>query len=127
MIRSLALACLSGFAMAAAACAPVPADTAQAAPAPGAPPVVTADSSCAAQGGTMRPVCRMRTVQCVVKHPDAGKPCRDKADCAGRCLSSNMTTPPGTPTTGQCADNNDPCGCRQEVRGGVATAALCVD
>lgn len=115
-------------AIALAACAPTPQ------PPPAAP--VTAvqtvsspppDSNCAARGGTVRPVCRSRALQCVLNHSDVGKPCRDRTDCAGRCLAADTNQQPGKPVTGQCAATSDPCGCFQEVRGGVAMPALCVD
>ena len=33
----------------------------------------------------------------------------------------------GAAATGICAANNDPCGCKQKIEDGKATAAICVD
>ncbi|WP_029086155.1 hypothetical protein [Brevundimonas aveniformis] len=81
---------------------------------------------CAAAGGTMRPVCMMGTVQCVVPYADAGRTCRDGDDCQGDCRAETMEPQRG-PVTGRCQANSDPCGCYANVEDGRVDAALCVD
>ena len=81
---------------------------------------------CTAAGGTMRPVCMMGTVQCVVPYADAGRTCRDGDDCQGDCRAETMESQRG-PVTGRCQANSDPCGCYANVEDGHVDAALCVD
>jgi len=81
---------------------------------------------CQAVGGTMRPVCMMGTVQCVVRYSDAGRTCRDGDDCQGACRAESMSPSQG-PVTGRCQATSDPCGCFANVEDGRVDAALCVD
>ncbi|WP_374347248.1 hypothetical protein [Phenylobacterium sp.] len=112
------------LAAALAACAP----TAEApTPTPTPPPVDDAQA-CAAQGGTIQPVCRRQVPACVIAYKDAGKACRDDADCQGRCLYEG--DPPAdreAAVTGQCQANSNPCGCFAEVEAGRYTRGVCVD
>lgn len=111
-------------ALAIAACAPQ-ARVADAAPAP-----VTAAASdaasCAAQGGAIRPVCRMQRPMCVIAYSDAGKACRGDADCQGKCRAPEGAVP-GREVTGICQADSDPCGCRADVENGIAKPGICVD
>lgn len=81
---------------------------------------------CQEAGGTMRPVCRMGSVQCVVTYSDAGQTCRDGDDCQGDCRA-DVGTQAGTPVTGRCQATSDPCGCFANVEDGQVDGALCVD
>lgn len=85
-------------------------------------------AACAKVGGELKPVCRMQMPICLIAFKDAGKSCTDGAQCAsGRC-KVEMSAPDAPPaTSGQCAANNDPCGCFQLMEDGVAQAALCAD
>lgn len=83
-------------------------------------------AQCQSAGGTMRPVCMMGTVQCVVRYSDAGRTCRDGDDCQGSCRATMMNPPPG-PVTGRCQETSDPCGCFANVEDGRVDAAMCVD
>lgn len=83
--------------------------------------------ACAAAGGEVRPVCRRGLPACVLSYSDAGKACTDKADCQGKCLVTGEAPAAGTPAQGQCQANDDPCGCRTEVMGGVAQLGICID
>lgn len=114
------------------ACAPPAAPEAGGPPAsaPGGGPVIaphqmTADQ-CASSGGTMRPVCMLGRVQCVIPYSDAGQPCRDGDDCQGDCRAPEMG-PSGAEVTGRCQASSDPCGCFANVEDGRIDAALCVD
>jgi hypothetical protein len=71
----------------------------------------------------------MQQPACVLKFADAGKACKDGDDCAGDCLAKNDAgfAPTGATATGVCAVNDDPCGCKQTVEDGRATAAICID
>lgn len=105
------------------ACTPV----APTPPGPGPGSGGTTDSAaCTAQGGTMRPVCRRQTMQCVIAYSDAGRTCRDGDDCQGDCRAE-VGVEAGTSVTGQCQATSDPCGCFTTVEGGRAQAGLCVD
>jgi putative hemolysin len=114
--------------------APAPAEPAPTATAPvPAEPVSPAPSadqtSCIAKGGEWRPVCRMQQASCVMTFADAGKTCADGDDCAGDCMAPNSAgfAPTGATVSGVCAVNDDPCGCKQTVEDGKATAAICID
>jgi len=63
---------------------------------------------------------------CVVPYKDAGKTCRDSADCLGQCRTDNAVNI-GESTTGLCQANNIPFGCFTEVKNGRAQPGLCVD
>jgi hypothetical protein len=116
-----------------AACTPAPAsDPAPAIPPVEAPPVAppTDDAAaCTAKGGSWQPVCRMQQPACVMTFADAGKTCSDGDDCQGDCLARPDAefAPDGAATTGICAANDDPCGCKQKIEDGKAAAAICVD
>ena len=125
-------------ALAIAACSPAeppapaePAATPAPAPAEPASPAPVADqASCTAKGGEWRPVCRMQQPACVMTFADAGRACKDGDDCAGDCMAPSAGggfAPDGAAVTGACAVNDDPCGCKQTVVDGKATAAICID
>ncbi len=71
----------------------------------------------------------MQQPACVLTFKDAGKACKDGDDCAGDCMapSSGGFAVAGSSVTGVCAVNDDPCGCKQTVEDGKATAAICID
>jgi hypothetical protein len=115
-----------------AACTPAPAsDPAPATPATEAPPAPLPEdqsAACTAKGGSWQPVCRMQQPACVMTFADAGKECSDGDDCQGDCLAKPVADfIEGGPATGICAVNDDPCGCKQKIEDGKATAAICVD
>lgn len=118
-MRMTSLLATAGLALSLmAACAP-------AAPAP-APAAQSADASCAARGGTMRPVGRLQRQTCVVPYADAGKTCSDKADCQGACIAEGNLEAQGA-TTGQCQKTNVQFGCYAKIVGGKSTGAICID
>jgi hypothetical protein len=90
---------------------------------------LTADpAACTRAGGAIQPVCRMGNPMCVITFADAGKSCTDGAQCgSSRCYAGTPVTSSGGAATGQCAANNNPCGCNQRVEDGVALSTLCVD
>ncbi len=51
---------------------------------------------------------------------DAGKPCLDKADCLGNCISTSETT-------GECQRLKQQFGCFSTMQKGQKDATLCVD
>jgi hypothetical protein len=71
----------------------------------------------------------MQQPACVMTFSDAGKPCTDGDDCAGDCMAKTDAgfAQTGATTPGLCAVNDDPCGCKQTVEDGKATAAICID
>jgi len=84
--------------------------------------------ACSDRGGTWRRVCLMGTWSCVMPYSDGGKSCKDKKDCQGQCrYQGDGVSAPGTPVTGVCQRDSDPCGCFAEVRDGKLQPALCVD
>lgn len=85
-------------------------------------------AACKARGGEVRPVCRRQVPACVVRNADAGQRCTDKSQCAGRCLVDNAQPgAPGDAATGRCEEDNDPCGCKIEVKNGKVAGGACVD
>jgi pimeloyl-ACP methyl ester carboxylesterase len=85
-------------------------------------------AACKARGGKIRPVCRMQKPACVTRYPDAGNRCSDKSQCRGRCLvDSERPLKPGDPASGRCEEDDDPCGCKIEVKNGKLAGGVCVD
>lgn len=84
--------------------------------------------ACRARGGEVRPVCRRQVPRCVVRHPDAGQPCTDSSQCKGRCLVDGARPlESGEAAKGRCEEDDDPCGCKIEVKNGKVTGGICVD
>jgi hypothetical protein len=99
--------------------------------APGQGPSTAPDidaGACAANGGTVKPVCRMRKPACIFAYSDAGKSCTDSEQCKGRCVAADGAMPePGGAVAGVCEADNDVCGCSTEIIDGKAQAGRCVD
>lgn len=84
--------------------------------------------ACAAKRGEIRQEGLLGTWRCVVPYADAGKACRDKADCEGKCLlPPESTAATDEEATGACQANDSPFGCYAEIVDGRVAAALCVD
>jgi hypothetical protein len=116
----------------AAACQPVPEKSDIGfgnEPKPVAVPESAAAADCIARNGTMQPVGRMQTMQCVVRYADAGKRCTDSDQCAGECRTADVTArpTPGAAVAGICQADSNRFGCFTRVEDGKAEATLCVD
>lgn len=114
-----------------AACQPMPEkgtiDTTDVPPAV-AVPNTGPSQTCAQRGGTMKPVGRAQTVQCVVSYSDAGKRCTDGDQCQGDCRLEAAPFPQaGASATGQCQAESTAFGCYAKVEDGKAQPAICVD
>ena len=97
-------------------------------PAPVAIPESAAAADCIARHGTMQPVGRMQTMQCVVRYADAGKRCTDSDQCAGECRTADAARPAqGATVAGVCQADSNRFGCFTRVEDGKAEATLCVD
>jgi hypothetical protein len=84
--------------------------------------------ACAAKGGEIRQEGLLGAWRCVVPYADAGKTCRDDADCEGKCLlSPDSEAATGAEATGVCQANDSPFGCYAEIVDGKVAAAICVD
>ena len=72
---------------------------------------------------------RLLIAACVIAFSDAGKPCRDGADCQGNCIAATEQAQGGSgaPATGICAADDNPCGCKTTIEDGRAQATVCVD
>jgi putative hemolysin len=90
-------------------------------------PGQSAEAACAARGGSLQPVGRLQTLQCVVTYADAGKTCRADSDCAGDCLAERTDLAPGAAAVGRCAADSNTFGCRTPVIDGKAGPTLCRD
>lgn len=112
---------LSAFALLAlAACAPMTEG-------PTTAPTVDI-AACTANGGEVKPICRMQKPACIFTYKDAGKACTDSDQCEGRCVAADGAMPEGGATVaGVCETDNDVCGCSAEIVGGKAVAGRCVD
>ncbi|WP_333592567.1 hypothetical protein [Brevundimonas sp.] len=114
----------AALALIAASCAPapIPGDT------PARPVQSLSSSECAARGGTMTPVGRMQTMQCVVTYGDAGKACTDGGQCQGDCRAQpDATLREGQSARGVCQATSNRFGCFTTIKGGKAEATLCID
>jgi hypothetical protein len=91
-------------------------------------PESAAAADCIARNGTMQPVGRMQTMQCVVRYADAGKRCTDSDQCAGECRTADAARPAeGASVAGICQATSNQFGCFTRVEDGKAEATLCVD
>ncbi|MGV8929708.1 MAG: hypothetical protein ACOH1E_08140 [Brevundimonas sp.] len=88
-----------------------------------------AAADCRARNGTLQPVGRMQTLQCVVRYADAGKRCTDSDQCAGECRTTDVTDRPdeGAAVAGVCQADSNRFGCFTRVEDGKAEATLCID
>lgn len=112
----LVLLALVAGPLAAASCAPAPT------------PEEIAAANCATRGGAMQRVGRMQTLQCVIKYPDAGRPCRTGSDCMADCRTDgNVAVLEGRETTGVCQADSNRFGCFTTIEDGRAQPTLCVD
>ena len=82
--------------------------------------------ACEARGGEVRQEGMLGMYRCVTPYADAGKECRDDADCEGKCLATDDAMV-GEETTGACQANDSPFGCYAEIKDGKITDAICVD
>ncbi|OFX04334.1 MAG: hypothetical protein A3E78_14560 [Alphaproteobacteria bacterium RIFCSPHIGHO2_12_FULL_63_12] len=82
--------------------------------------------ACAAAGGAVRQEGMLGMYRCVKPFADAGKACRSKSDCEGKCLATDDAAPDAE-VTGACQADDSPFGCYAEVEGGKVQAAICVD
>lgn len=81
---------------------------------------------CAAVGGRVRPVGKAAMPTCVIPYLDAGKSCRDSAECMGMCITAPVAA--GTHLKGTCSpDSGAVFGCYSEVKRGKALLGICVD
>lgn len=85
------------------------------------------DQSCQAKGGTLRRICLMGTISCVLKYADGGKSCSGKAQCLGQCRFEGAPLPPAASVVGVCQRTTDPCGCFATVEDGKVQGMRCVD
>eukprot|EP00808_Paulinella_micropora_P024038 g43979.t1 len=83
-------------------------------------------AACTAQGGKIQRSGMLGWERCVQVYPDANQPCADGKDCYGQCVVDQFVEA-GQKTMGKCQQTDSPFGCFQQVRNGVAEAALCVD
>ena len=74
---------------------------------------------------------------CLIRYSDAGRVCKGKTDCLGRCLNESAAfwdavpkdlNPIGMAAPGQCEAADYTPGCYFEVEGGkISTPGICVD
>jgi hypothetical protein len=106
-----------------AACVPAPS-----AETPVAPAADSGAAACGKAGGTMKPVGKLRSLQCVIAYSDAGKACSSGSQCAGDCRADpGADAVPGRKVAGFCQATSDRFGCSTRVEGGVAQATICID
>jgi hypothetical protein len=82
--------------------------------------------ACAKAGGEVRQEGMLGMYRCVKPYADAGKTCRSKSDCEGKCLAVDDALP-DQQTTGVCQADDGPFGCYAEVEDGKISNAICVD
>lgn len=82
--------------------------------------------ACRGAGGEVRQEGMLGMYRCVKPYADAGKACRSKSDCEGKCLATDDAAPDAE-VTGACQANDSPFGCYAEVEDGKVTGAICVD
>lgn len=85
--------------------------------------------ACAAAGGFIAQRGKGGRAMCVHPYADAGKACRTKTDCLGRCIADKADGLPqaGEAVAGRCEPDDKLFGCYAEVHDGKARPAICVD
>lgn len=86
--------------------------------------VSTKEKNCTDNGGSWQRVCFAQNYFCVMPHPDACKSCDSSSDCNGECIAVKDSA---GQVTGQCSEDNNPCGCWDFYNNGKAAGALCSD
>jgi hypothetical protein len=97
-----------------------------------AAPTAAERAQCEAGGGSIRGVGMFGLPSCVTPYADAGKVCRDKSDCRGRCIvelghPGEPDLKPGDALTGQCQKDTALFGCYAEIVDGKVRHTICVD
>ena len=85
------------------------------------------EPACHAAGGRIKGVGMLGLPACVVPYADAGKACRDKSDCQGRCIVVEAHAVEGTPVAGTCQPDDHLFGCWAEVVDGRVHGGMCAD
>ena len=83
-------------------------------------------TACAAAGGVVRQEGMLGMYRCVKPFADAGKACRSKSDCEGKCLATDDAAPDAE-VVGVCQADDSPFGCYAEIEDGKIQPAICVD
>jgi hypothetical protein len=84
--------------------------------------------SCKREGGAMKRVGRLQTLQCVIAYADAGKSCSSGSECAGDCRAEQgLDVRPGQQVAGICQATSDQFGCSTQVENGRAQSTICID
>ena len=86
---------------------------------------ITAEA-CAKLGGALERAGMLGREMCIRPYADAGRTCRDDADCEGACWGEPGFFP-NEAVTGSCQPTNSPCGCHAVITGGRAGPRICVD
>lgn len=147
-MKSIAIVCLSLFAVACSNETPPEQTTVEQPPAgevsaePASPaesvyariefaaPQATAEerAACEAAGGRIQPSGKLQWENCVQTFADAGNACAGEADCVGECrYEADGEHVPGTEVTGTCQVTDARFGCRTVVEDGRIAHTLCVD
>lgn len=87
-------------------------------------------NQCKLNGGTLKKVCMKGDWHCVIPYEDAGSPCSDNSECQGDCRiysGSHALESQNNELTGQCAKDNNPCGCWGNLVNGKSRGILCRD
>jgi hypothetical protein len=84
-------------------------------------------AKCKARGGTWGRDGILQYLGCVVPTKDGGKTCSDMSDCQVGCVYVGPYPIPAGSVTGQCAQTDNPFGCRSNVVKGKVRGRLCLD
>lgn len=90
--------------------------------------------SCAAKGQFLYNYGMFRSRVCVTRYADAGKVCRSKSDCLGRCVvmlgteeTNGRDFSVGVEANGTCAAQDALDGCYSTVEAGKVVESACYD
>lgn len=84
-------------------------------------------AACDGAGGDVRQEGMLGLYRCVKPYADAGKACRDDADCEGQCRFEGDPPAAGSEAGGVCQRDDSPFGCYSTVEDGRITGGICVD
>jgi hypothetical protein len=82
---------------------------------------------CLAQDGVWARVGMLQKYACTLAAPDAGRPCKGKADCTYSCDYRGPYPVAEGEVEGTCRSSSSPFGCRRPVEGGRVASGICVD
>lgn len=85
------------------------------------------ETVCEREGGTWKKLGMQQHESCVLPASDAGKACKDSAECEVACVAQNSDAELGARAEGVCLHSTDLFGCHIYLSDGITESAFCED